>query len=206
MSAFTFNALVWRSFSFIKECTNNFIPNGGKRHPQGKINLVGKRSWIHYMHVHIKNDQNEQNNKKRHTVKLYHTKGLHGFTFHQSVNCLKETKKQKRHVWVEFQHIAWGINYLQFQNEPFWSLLSVWEIYDFELFLHWISRVFPFLLSLIQKQPHPSPSRITEVLMTSSGNVAVIRKPLCPSTPTRVHKDVPFLPTWKSSAKKGEGR
>lgn len=58
------------------------------------------------MHVHIKNEQNEQNNKKRHTVKLYHTKGLHGFTFHQSVNCLKETKKQKRHVWVEFQHIA----------------------------------------------------------------------------------------------------
>ena len=57
------------------------------------------------MHVHIKNDQNEQNNKKRHTAKLYHTKGLHGFTFHQSVNCLKE-KKKKKHVWVEFQHIA----------------------------------------------------------------------------------------------------
>lgn len=45
------------------------------------------------MHVHVKNDQNEQNNKKRHTVKLYHTKGLHGFTFHWTVNCLKETKK-----------------------------------------------------------------------------------------------------------------
>lgn len=45
------------------------------------------------MHVHVKNDQNEQNNKKRHTVKLYHTKGLHGFTFHRTVNCLKETKK-----------------------------------------------------------------------------------------------------------------
>lgn len=57
------------------------------------------------MHVQVKNDQIEQNNKKRHTVKLYHTKGLRGFTFHRTVNCLKETKK-KKYGWVEFQHIA----------------------------------------------------------------------------------------------------
>lgn len=57
------------------------------------------------MHVQVKNDQIEQNNKKRHTVKLYHTKGLRGFTFHRTVNCLKETKK-KKYDWVEFQHIA----------------------------------------------------------------------------------------------------
>lgn len=45
------------------------------------------------MPVHVKNDQNEQNNKRRHTVKLYHTERLRGFTFHRTVNCLRETEK-----------------------------------------------------------------------------------------------------------------
>lgn len=33
--------------------------------------------------------------KKRHTVKVHHAKGLHGFIFHRTVNCLKETAPQK---------------------------------------------------------------------------------------------------------------
>lgn len=79
----------------MEKCTNHLTTDGERRDPWGKINLMDKRSWIHYMHVHVKSDQNEQNNKKRHIVKLYHTKGLHGFTFHRTVNCLKEIKKER---------------------------------------------------------------------------------------------------------------
>lgn len=67
--------------------------NGGKRGPRGKITRTDRRSWAHYMPVHIKSDRNEQNNKRRHTVKLCHTKRLCGFTLHRTVNCLKETEK-----------------------------------------------------------------------------------------------------------------
>lgn len=133
------------------------------------------------MPVHVKNDQNEQNNKKRHIVKLYHTKGLHGFTFHRIVNCLKETKKGMS-----------GLNFSTLHEELITSnfktsLSGVCFLFGIFMTVNYfyteLSGVFPFLLSMIQKQPYPSPSYSTEVLMTFSGKVAVIRSALCPCTP-----------------------